>query len=58
MTMCMVCLERQMDSWKAGDINELMLEGRTIQQCLRQCGPARTDNQHLAPSFSKLMLEG
>ena len=38
------CLERQMKSWKAGEINELMLKERSIQQCNCQRGPAHTDN--------------
>ena len=44
----MACLERRMKSWKAGDNNELMLEGRTIQQRLSKYGPSHKDDQHLA----------
>jgi len=30
------CLHRRLDSWKTGDINNLMIEGRTIQHRLKQ----------------------
>ena len=30
------CLHRRLDSWKTGDINTLMIEGRTIQHRLKQ----------------------
>ena len=54
----MACLERRLKSWQAGNINDLVLEGRTIQQCLPKRGSDHNVNQYLAQPFSKLMLEG
>ena len=31
-----VCLQRQLNSWQMGDINNLVSEGRTIQRRLKQ----------------------
>ena len=52
------CLERRVRSCRAGGINDLVLEGRTIQQCLHKRTPDLKDEQQLTQAFSKLMLEG
>ena len=53
------CLERRLQLWKAGDINSLILEGRTIQCRLPQySSPPHNNNQNLSRNFSKLMMSG
>ena len=56
------CLERRFRLWKAGDINSLVLEGRTIQHRLPHYPSshpsASHNNQNLSSEFSKLMLAG
>ena len=49
------CLARRLKSWEVGDLNELVIEGRMIQQ--RKSSPFESD-EHLARPFSKLMLQG
>ncbi len=50
-------LKRRMDLWKAGSLNEILLEGRCIQDRLPKSGKPR-DKTALARSFQKLMSRG
>lgn len=58
------CLGRRIDLWSSGQFDELLREGRVIQQrLLRQADhraqrTGRTDDEHLSRTFSKLMLVG
>ena len=54
------CLERRLKSWKDGDIQTLLHEGKTIQHRLptfHNTNPS-TENSPVVRSFTKLMLEG
>ena len=52
-------LERRLKSWEDGDIDSLLLEGRTIQRQLTTSSNKTTmSDEHLARSFSKLMMVG
>ena len=46
-----------MNSWLNGDLNDLLLEGRTIQQRLPKSQP-QDSQKRLAHSFANLMFEG
>ena len=55
------CLERRIDKWKDGDLNDLVLEGRTIKQRFTGQGHLRDQNSNSdrkAYSFAKLMFDG
>ena len=55
------CLERRMNKWKDGDLNDLVLEGHTIQQRFTGKGRLRDQNSNSdrkAYSFAKLMFDG
>jgi len=54
------CLHRRLDSWKTGDINNLMIEGRTIQHRLKQGQDHRgvDRKERTTRLFTKLMLQG
>ena len=52
-----ICLQRRLISWQEGDIDNLMREGRTIQQHLRKTSSHMEDDQRLAHTFSKLMFQ-
>ena len=57
------CLERRMALWLGGDLNELVKEGRVIQDRLtRQHARNKSQisefNQNISKSFTKLMFEG
>ena len=52
-------LERRLKSWEDGDIDSLLLEGRTIQRQLTTSSNKTTmSDEHLACSFPKLMMVG
>ena len=51
------CLERRLDTWRNGDLNELLREGRTIQQRISRSTPV-LDNKRLSRSFANLMFQG
>ena len=51
-------LKRRLASWQEGDIDNLMREGRTIRQHLRQTRSHMDDEQRIAHTFSKLMFQG
>ena len=51
------CLERRMLLWSDGNLNELILEGRTIQNRLKTSNRASSNNS-LSQSFAKLMFSG
>ena len=51
------CLERRLASWTNGDLDELVREGRAIQQRLPKHGSARASG-NLAHNFSNLMFMG
>ena len=50
-------LKRRMELWKAGNINEIQLEGRCIQERLPKSGKRR-DKVVVAKSFQNLMSHG
>ena len=51
------CLKRRLELWHKGELEELVLEGRTIQQRLRK--PAGVSGiKNLTRSFSDLMFQG
>ena len=51
------CLERRLQYWLNGELDELVREGRTIQQRLPKSRPARADS-NIARTFSNLMFKG
>ena len=53
------CLERCLQQWSSGDIDDLLREGRTIQQHLPQPGlNDHTWEERKSRAFAKLMFEG
>ena len=53
------CLKRRLNAWYKGDINSLVLEGRSLQQRLPY--PSKNDNKEkdtLDRAFSRLMFQG
>ena len=52
------CLERRLVLWHAGDIPNLLMEGRTIQQRLSGHSPRPCDDLCIARIFANLMLQG
>ena len=52
------CLQRRLPLWKQGNINELLLEGRTVQHRLSNVVPAGDRNERLTRSFVSHMLHG
>ena len=52
------CLERRMNQWRDGDINELMIEGRALQQRLPKLTRDQDAEEHLTRTFSNLMFVG
>ena len=52
------CLERRLLSWTEGDIDYLLLEGRTIQNRLPTFHQSESSNAKLARTFSNLMFQG
>jgi len=53
------CLERRLQQWSSGDIDELLREGRTIQQHLPQSDlKDHTWEERKTRAFAKLMFEG
>ena len=50
-------LERRLNTWSKGDLNELMREGRTIQQRIPKSSQSMK-SEHLARSFANLMFQG
>ena len=51
------CLERRLKIWSDGDLNELIREGRTIQQRIPTSSPT-SNQERLARSFANLMFQG
>ena len=51
------CLERRLRIWKEGNLNDLVLEGRTIQSCLPKFN-SPTAKQNLSRSFANFMFAG
>ena len=47
-----------MKLWIEGDLDELLREGRTIQQSLQRSPRRPRSDQQLAHTFTKLMMEG
>ena len=45
------CLERQLNTWLAGDLDELLKEGRTIQENIPKASPSLRSDQ-LSRSFA------
>ena len=52
------CLERRFQSWSEGYLNNLLLEGRTLQKCLLRPTTSRNVNNNLVRTFSNLMFQG
>ena len=54
------CLQRRIQLWQKGDINNLIIEGRTIQQRLKKIGTriGSDKEQQSVRRFTKLMLQG
>jgi len=52
-----ICLERRLRRWKEGGLNELVLEGRTIQSRLPNYDTPMAE-QSLSRSFANLMFAG
>ena len=50
-------LERRLDTWREGDLNELLREGRTIQQRISKTSPS-FNNEQISRSFANLMFQG
>ena len=51
------CLERRLVNWSNGELNELVREGRALQQRLPKHGSFRANNNH-ARNFANLMFVG
>ena len=51
------CLERRLVAWKGGHLNDLLMEGRTLQQRLPKRRPSK-DKGKLAQTFANLMFAG
>ena len=51
------CLERRLTTWQNGDLQDLILEGRTIQQRIPK-PTTKSSRKHLARSFANLMFKG
>ena len=51
------CLERRLKTWQEGELNELLREGRTIQQRISNASPA-FNNDKISRSFAKMMFQG
>ena len=54
---CTNCLERRLTIWQEGDLEELLREGRTIQQRSSRTSSCSSDNR-LPCSFANLMFQG
>ena len=52
------CLKRRLELWLKGDFEELLREGRTLQQRLRKAGNKANKVNSFIRSFTKLMLQG
>ena len=52
------CLERRLQSWAEGDLNNLLLEGRTLQSRLPKPNSSKGGDANLARTFSNLMFQG
>ena len=52
------CLERRLKTWSEGDLNDLVMEGRTLQNRLGKGGFFKKDEDNIARSFSNLMFKG
>ena len=54
----MKCLERHLEDWKQGNISDLLLEGRSIQQRIPSESKYKNDDNAIAKRFSKFMKQG
>ena len=52
------CLERRLRAWTEGDINNLILEGRTLQNRLPKISSSTNDEKKFVRAFSNLMFKG
>ncbi len=52
------CLERRLCTWSDGDINNLVLEGRSLQKRLPKPRSPTNDENNRARTFSNLMFKG
>ncbi len=52
------CLQRRLQSWANGDLNELVAEGRALQLRIPKKKAARSGDDRLARSFAQLMFHG
>ena len=54
-----IALERCLQMWTDGNIDDLLNEGQTIQrQCTQTCRNVSKDPEQSARKFAKLMMEG
>ena len=51
------CLERRLDTWQEGDLQELLREGRAIQQRIPKASQSSNDEK-VSRSFANLMFQG
>ena len=54
------CLHRRLQAWQKGDVNNLVIEGRTIQARLKQNSRCMScvSEQQTSRRFTKLMMQG
>ena len=52
------CLEQRLQSWSEGDLNNLLLEGRTLQNHLPKPNASKNGSTNLARTFLNLMFQG
>ncbi|MEM7298736.1 MAG: C2H2-type zinc finger protein [Bacteroidota bacterium] len=52
------CLARRLSKWEDGDLDALLLEGRTIQKKLKENESRNASNNNLARHFTNFMLRG
>ena len=54
----MKCLQQRLDTWRSGDIADLLQEGSTIQSRLPSHTTSKSSDEQLSRNFAKLMAEG
>ena len=52
------CLQRRLETWRSGDIADLLQEGSTIQSRLPSHTTSKSSDELLSRNFAKLMAEG
>ena len=54
----MKCLQQRLETWRSGDIADLLQEGSTIQSRLPLHTTSKSSDEQLSRNFAKLMAEG